>query len=67
MEFSGAQPPKDDILAQLQELVSKKVKDNAPVVLEEFDRAEAEQKYRKDNVNGQFIYERRHPPESIVW
>jgi hypothetical protein len=66
VEYANADSPKEDVLAQIQEHVTKKIRDNVPVVIDELDRKEAEEKYRKDNVNGQFIYEKRQPPASIV-
>ena len=58
--------PSDAERKQIEEAANKKAQEKLFVDLTEMDRKAAEDQYAKEPVNGQNIYEKRRPPESLV-
>lgn len=63
VEYDGPTPD-NSTLKDIESLSNKIVKDNVSIEVLELPRSEAENRF-KDLVNGQFIYEKRRPPENI--
>jgi len=66
VQYEGAAPT-DDLLKKVEELANSVVSKNLPVQVLKMNRAEAEEKFKKQPVNGTYIYDKYAKlPETIT-
>jgi len=64
VQYEKEEKVSDDMLKEIEKLSNEKIKQNVPIQMMKFTRAEAEEKF-KNRVNSTFIYDKFPVPESI--